>query len=147
MDNADLDLVMFCENILDTHIPDEVAENSSGQLGMEEWLQHNLSNQRPTQDAAELLHMLAKAQQQPELAEGLDRTWQREQISVLVGDIFRKRNSPIELHEMLFLPRLQRLGRQRSNEFDWRKFLPTGTRVVIFVVLATLILLCRSFLN
>ena len=147
MDNTDLDLVMLCENILDTHIPDEDAEHSGGSLGMEEWLERNLSNQRPTQDAAELLRMLAKTQQQPELAEGLDGTWRREQISALITDIFRKRNSPIELHEMLLLPRMQRLGWQHPSNLDWRKLLPTNASMGLLSVLSVFILLCRMFLR
>jgi hypothetical protein len=98
MDNVDLDIVMFYENIFDTHIPDEDAEYFGGPLGMEEWLEQHLSNQRPKKDAAALLRMLAQAQQRPELAEGLDKTWRREQISALVRDIFRKRASPILLY-------------------------------------------------
>jgi len=147
MDNADLDPVMFCENIFDTHIPDEDAEHFGGSLGMEEWLERNLSNQRPTQDAAELLRMLARTQQQPELAEGLDGTWRREQISALVHEIFRKRASRIELHEMLLLPRLQRLGWQHPSKLDWRKLLPTNASMALFPVLMVFILLYRMFLR
>jgi len=95
-----------------------------------------LSSQRPNQDAAALLRMLAEAQKRPELAEGLDGTWRREQISALVRDIFRKRNSPIELHEMLLLPRLQRSGEctrklDHSLVGDWRKLLPNKSSVSI----------------
>jgi hypothetical protein len=115
MDNVDLDIVMFCENIFDTHIRDEDARYFGGPLGMEEWLEQHLSSQRPNQDAAALLRMLAEAQQQPELAEGLDGTWRREQISALVRDIFRKRASPMELHEMLLLRPRQRFGLQKSR--------------------------------
>jgi hypothetical protein len=69
MDNVDLDIVMFVENILDTHIPDDDAKHFGGPLGMEEWLEQHLSNRRPKEDTAELLRMLADAQQRPELAE------------------------------------------------------------------------------
>ena len=70
--------------------------------------------------------------------------------SAIVCDIFRKRNSPIELHEILLLPRLGRLGRhpsklRRSLVVVWREFLPTKATAVIFVLLATLILLYRQF--
>ena len=51
MDNADLDIVMFVENIFAIHIPDQDAEHFNGPLGMEEWLEHNLSNQHPTRHA------------------------------------------------------------------------------------------------
>ncbi|MBZ5667155.1 MAG: hypothetical protein LAO30_21445 [Acidobacteriia bacterium] len=146
MNNADLDLVMFVENIFDTHIPDDEEATFGGPVEMEQWLQVHLSKQRPKKDAAALLRMLAKARERPELAEGLDKTWRREQISVLITGIFRKRNSPMELHEMLLLPRLQRLGRHPSK-VGWRNLFPINASVVIFVVLATLILMYRSFLK
>ena len=147
MNNADLDLVMFVENIFDTHIPDDDAEHFGGPLGMEEWLEQHLSNQRPKQDTAQLLRMLADAQQRPELAEGLDGTWRREQISALVRDIFRKRASPMELHEMLLLPPLQRFGERtrKLNLRDWRRLLPTGVSVALFALLLIFILLHRFF--
>lgn len=152
MDNVDLDIVMFCENIFHTHIPDDDVKHFGGPLGMEEWLEQQMSSQRPNQDAAALLRMLAEAQQRPELAEGLDGTWRREQISALFRDIFRKRASPMELHEMLLLPRLQRSG-ERTRKLnhvlfrDWRKLLPNKSSVVLFTVLLTLILLYRQFLR
>ena len=152
MDSFDLDIVMFCENIFDTHIPDDDAKHFGGPLGMEEWLELHLSNQRPKSDAAALLRMLAEAQQRPELAEGLDGTWRREQISALVHEIFRKQASPIELHEMLLLRPLQRFGehpRKFSDSLvrDWRKLLPKKASVVLFAVLLILVLLYRRFLG
>ncbi|MBZ5666339.1 MAG: hypothetical protein LAO30_17220 [Acidobacteriia bacterium] len=152
MDNVDLDIVMFVENIFGTYIPDDDAKHFGGPLGMEEWLEQHLSNQRPKEDTAELLRMLADAQQRPELAEGLDGTWRREQISALVRDIFRKRASPMELHEMLLLPPLQRFGEHRrklghSLVRDWRKLLPTKGSMLLFTVLLTFILLYRQFLR
>ena len=139
-DTIDLDIVMFCENIFDTHIPSEDAEHFGGPLGMEEWLEVHLSNQRPKQDTAQLLRMLARSQQRPELAQGLDGPWRREQISALVRDIFRKRASPAELHAMLLLPPLQRFG-EGTRKLNWRDVLPTGTIVALFVLLWILILL------
>lgn len=35
MDNVDLDLLMFLENIFDTHIPDDEAAHFGGPLGAE----------------------------------------------------------------------------------------------------------------
>jgi hypothetical protein len=149
MDGGDVDFVMFCENIFDLHIPDDDAKHLASPLGIQEWLVQHLSNQRPTQDAAELLRMLAESQQRPELAEGLGGSWQREQISALVWDIFRKRASPIELHEMLLLPPLQRFG-ERTRKLgirDWRKLLPTNASIVLFGVVVVLILLYRRLLG
>lgn len=47
------------------------------------------SNQRPNKAAAALLRKIAKDRQQPELAEGLEGTWRREQIAAVVREIFR----------------------------------------------------------
>jgi hypothetical protein len=55
-----------------------------------DWLELHLSNQRPNQAAAVLLRKLAKAQKNPELAEGLEGTWRREQIAAIVREIFRQ---------------------------------------------------------
>lgn len=152
MNNADLDLVMFVENIFDTHISDDEEAKVGGPLGMEEWLELHLSNQRPKKDAAARLRMRAEAQQRPELAARLDGPWRREQISALIRDIFRKRASPMELHEMLLLPPLQRFGEhQRQSGYslvrDWRKLFPNKSTMVLFTVLLTLILLYRQFLR
>jgi len=111
---------------------------------MEEWLELHLSNRLPKQDSAQLLQMLAKSQQRPELAEGLDGPWRREQMSALVRDIFRKRASPAELHSMLLLPPLQRFG-ERTRKLNWRDLLPTGASVALFALLLIFILLRRFF--
>jgi hypothetical protein len=150
-DRFDLDIAMLCENIFDIRIPNDDANHFGGPLGLEKWLALRMSNQRPKSDAAALLRMLAEAQQRPELAEGLDGTWRREQISAIVRDILRKRASPVELYEMLLLPPPQRFG-ERPRKFGyafvkgWRKRLSTNASVALFVVLLTLILLCRRFL-
>jgi hypothetical protein len=56
---------------------------------MVDLLEHHLSNQRPTKKAAELLMGLAKSQNNPELAEGLDGAWRREQIAAIIRELFR----------------------------------------------------------
>jgi hypothetical protein len=150
--SGNLDMVIFLENIFETHIPDEFAKHFGDPLGMERSLERHLWNQRPKKDAAVLLRMLAEVQQRPELAEGLDRTWRREQISAIVRDIFRKQASPIELHEMLLLPRLQRFGK-RPREFchsragDWQKLLSTKASLLLFGALAILLLLYLDFVR
>jgi hypothetical protein len=65
-DHANLDMLMFLENIFETHIPDENAKHCDGPLGMEKSLERQLWNQRPKQRAAALLRMLAEDQQRPE---------------------------------------------------------------------------------
>jgi hypothetical protein len=59
-------------------------------LGRNFWLERHLSNQRPNKEAAALLRKLAKAHNNPELAEGLEGTWRREQIAAIVREIFRQ---------------------------------------------------------
>jgi hypothetical protein len=57
---------------------------------MVDWLDRHLSNQRPTKEAAAVLRRLAKSHNNPELAEGLEGTWRREQIAAIVREIFRE---------------------------------------------------------
>jgi hypothetical protein len=54
------------------------------------WLQLHLSNERPSKAAIPLLRKLAKHHNKPELAEGLEGTWRREQIEAIVREIFRQ---------------------------------------------------------
>jgi hypothetical protein len=72
----------------------ELPVHESGDFGspqeMVDWLELHLSNQRPNKQAAALLRKLAKDQNNPELAEGLEGTWRREQIAAIVREIFRK---------------------------------------------------------
>ncbi len=106
-----------------------------------------LKGRRPTQDAGALLRTLAESHQRPDLAEKMEEPWRREQISALVWDIFRKRESPIELHEMLLLPAMQRhANRTRKLSIrDWRSLFPMKASRVVFAGLAGLILLYRHF--
>jgi hypothetical protein len=57
---------------------------------MVDWLNFTLSNQRHNKQAAALLRKLAKANDDPRLAEGLEGTWRREQIAAIVHEIFRQ---------------------------------------------------------
>jgi acyl carrier protein len=151
-DSLDLEIVMFCENIFDIFIPDDEVPGFDGAGGMEKWLELRLSNQRPKKDAAALLRMLAEAQQRPELAQGLGGTWRCDQVSAIVREIFRKRASPMDLHEMLLLPPLQRAVERKTKSGrplirGWRKLLPGNASVVLFAALLTLVLLYRQFLR
>jgi len=51
-------------------------------------LEQLLSNERPYKHAAALLRELAPKQRRPEIAEGLEGTWRREQIATIVRYIF-----------------------------------------------------------
>jgi hypothetical protein len=91
MDSLDLvEAVMLVEEIFGTEIPDNDAESFGGPREMVDWLEPYLSNQRPNKQAAALLRKLAKAHDNPELAEGLEGTWRREQIAAIVREIFRQ---------------------------------------------------------
>jgi Phosphopantetheine attachment site len=89
MDSLDLvEAVMLIEEIFGTDIPDSDAETFGSPQEMVDWLELHLSNRRPNKEAAALLRKLAKAHDNPELAEGLDGTWRREQIAAIVREIF-----------------------------------------------------------
>ena len=91
MDSLDLvEAVMLIEEIFGTEIPNGDAENFGSPREMADWLELHLSNQRPNKEAAALLRKLAKAHANPELAEGLEGTWRREQIAAIVREIFRQ---------------------------------------------------------
>ena len=91
MDSLDLvEAVMLIEEVFGTEIPDGDAETFGSPRDMVDWLELHLSNQRPNKEAAALLRKLAKAHNTPELAEGLEGTWRREQIAAIVREIFRQ---------------------------------------------------------
>ena len=54
-----------------------------------DWLEVRLSNQRPNKAACALLNKLAEDQQWPELAQGLDTPWRRQQIAEIVREMSR----------------------------------------------------------
>jgi len=91
MDSLDLvEAVMLIEEVLGTEIPDIDGKNFGSPREMVDWLELHLSNQRPNRQSAALLKKLAKAHNHPELAEGLEGTWRREQIAAIVREIFRQ---------------------------------------------------------
>jgi len=90
MDSLELvEAVMLIEEVFGTEIPDGDGKNFGSPRKMEDWLELHLSNQRPNKEAAALLRKLANAHSNPELAEGLEGTWRREQIAAIVREIFR----------------------------------------------------------
>jgi hypothetical protein len=91
MDSLDIvEAVMLVEEIFGTEIPDGDAENFGSPSEVVDWLEPHLSNRRPNKQAAALLRKLAKTQNNPRLAEGLDGTWRREQIAAIVREMFRE---------------------------------------------------------
>ena len=90
MDSLDVvEAVMVIEEVLGTEIPDSDAKNFGSPREMVDWLELHLSNQRPNEEACALLRKLAKAHNNPKLAEGLEGRWRREQIAAIVRELFR----------------------------------------------------------
>ena len=90
MDSLDfVEAVMVLEEVLEIEIPNDGAEQCGSPREMVDLLGHHLSNQRPTKKSGELLRGLAKSQNNPELAEGLDGPWRREQIAAIIRELFR----------------------------------------------------------
>jgi hypothetical protein len=91
MDSLDLvEAVMVIEEVFGTEIADRDAKNFGNPRKMVDWLELHLSNQRPNKEACARLRKLAEAHNDPELAEGLEGTWRREQIAAIVREIFRQ---------------------------------------------------------
>jgi hypothetical protein len=91
MDSLDLvEAVMLIEEVLGIEIPHGDAETFGSPREMVDWLELHLSNQRPSKGAAALLTKLAKAHNNPNLAEGLEGTWRREQIAAIVCEMFHQ---------------------------------------------------------
>jgi len=91
MDSLDLvEAVMLIEEVFGTEIPDGDAETFGSPREMVDWLELHLSNERPSKGAAALLKRRAKAHNNPELAEGLEGTWRREQIAAIVREMFHQ---------------------------------------------------------
>ena len=90
MDSLDtVEIVMVFEEVFETELPADDAETLGGPTEIVDWLELRLSNQRPNKQAIALLMRLAKAQQNPELAEGLGGTWRREQIAAIIREILK----------------------------------------------------------
>jgi hypothetical protein len=90
MDSLEIvEMVMVFEEIFGTEIPDDDAEHLGNPREMVDLLDRQLSNQRPNKQAAAFLRKLAKNQQRPELAEGLEGTWRREQIAAIVREMLK----------------------------------------------------------
>jgi acyl carrier protein len=82
-----VEIGMVFEEVFETELPVNDAETLGGPTEIVDWLELCLSNQRPDEEALALLIKLAKARQNPELAEGLEGTWRREQIAAIIREI------------------------------------------------------------
>jgi len=85
-----VEAVMAFEEAFGIELPVHKSKDFGNPPEMVEWLDLHLSNQRPNKEAAALLRKLAKAHNKPELAQGLEGTWRREQIEAIVREIFRE---------------------------------------------------------
>jgi hypothetical protein len=84
-----VEMVMWMEEFFETEIPDHESERFGTPSEILDSLERRLSNQRPNQRAAALLRKLAKDQNWPELVEGSDGPWRREQIAAVVRELLR----------------------------------------------------------
>jgi hypothetical protein len=82
-------MVMACEGAFEVDLPDLDEFTFGGPGELVNWLEAQLSNRRPNKVARTLLKKLAEDKGRPELAEGLDGPWKREQIAAIVREIFR----------------------------------------------------------
>ena len=90
MHSLDLvELVMAFEEVFDVEIPDNDIADSDSLAELVDRFERALFNQRPNKAAKALLRKLAKEKQQPELAEGLEGTWRREQVAAIISEILR----------------------------------------------------------
>jgi hypothetical protein len=90
MGSLDLvEMVIAFEEVFDVEIPDNDIARSDRLAEVVDRFELALSNQRPNKAAKALLRKLAKEQQRPELAEGLEGTWRREQIAAIIRKILR----------------------------------------------------------
>ena len=83
-----VEALMAFEEAFGVELPVHESKDFGSPQEMVDWLELHLSNQRPSKEAAALLRKLAKEHNKPELAEGLEGTWRREQIEAIVREIF-----------------------------------------------------------
>ncbi len=90
MDSLDtVEMLMAFEEVFGIDLPDPSPETFGGPSEVVDWLEAPLSNQRPNRVAQKWLRKLATKQRRPELADGLDGPWRREQIDAIVREVFR----------------------------------------------------------
>jgi acyl carrier protein len=89
-DSLDIvEMVMVIEEVFGTEIPNGDGEGFGNPREIVDWLETHLSNQRPNKKAADFLRKLAKKQRNPELAEGLEGPWRRDQIAAIIREILK----------------------------------------------------------
>lgn len=94
LDSLELvELLMGLEEFFDVEIADEIGSARE----IVDYLESRLSYRRPNKQAARFLKELAKKTGNPELAQGLDGLWRREQIAAISGKSFELRSSSSRL--------------------------------------------------
>jgi hypothetical protein len=88
-----VEAVMVLEEVLGVEIPGDEAEHFGSPREIVDCLERCLATQSPSKQAAGVIKGLAKSQNNPRLAEGLDSPWRREQIAAVVREIFRVHDS------------------------------------------------------
>lgn len=87
VDNLDtVEIVMAIEEAFEVDLSDGNVDSFASARELVDWLEVRLSNQRPNKAARAFLRQLAHDKQRPELAEGLDGPWRREQIAAIVRE-------------------------------------------------------------
>ena len=90
MDSLDIvEMTMLMEEIFAVDISDFEAEKFDGPKQIVDCLKVRLSDKRPNKQAVAMLKDLAKKQRWPELADGLEAPWRREQIAAIIRELFR----------------------------------------------------------
>jgi hypothetical protein len=90
MDSLDtVEIVMTFEDVFGVDLPNPSPETFRSPDELVDWLEVPFANERPNKAAQEWLRKLATEQQRPELADGLDGPWRREQIDAIVREVFR----------------------------------------------------------
>ena len=90
MDSLDtVEMVMAIEEVFEVTIFDIEGGTFDTPREIVDWLEVQLSNHRPNKAARAMLTKLARDQQRPGLAEGLDGLWRREQIAAIVREVLR----------------------------------------------------------
>ena len=85
-----VEAVMAFEEAFGVELPVHESKDFGSPQEMVDCLDLHLSNQRPNKEAAALLRKLAKLHNKPDLAQGLEGTWRREQIEAIVREIFHE---------------------------------------------------------
>ena len=85
-----IEALMLLEEVFGADILDDGEESFQSLDELVNRFLLYLSNQRPNDEAVKLLKRLAKSNNDPALAEGLDGLWRREQIAAITSYIFHK---------------------------------------------------------